>query len=168
MKTKRAFSWALFGGLTVFATLQGCSDDSDGNDKPPVIVKPNGGTKGNGDAGSDGNGDAGSPDTGGKNGTGGTGNNGGKNNNGGTGNTNTGNANTGGTEEPLGGAGAGGAPPEPECALPERGEDGCYNCPVKGEFEQWVNRCVDSDCVPFDNDRVTQLKSDGSLPPLPN
>ncbi len=156
MKTKRSLSWALLGGLTVLAALQGCGDDDNGNEKPPTTVKPTGGSSGTGnEAGSESNG--GSPDGGGSKNTGGTGNTG-----------NTGNTNTGGTEEPVGGTGAGGAPPEPECTLPERGEDGCFNCPVKGEFDQWVNRCVDSDCIPFDNDRVTQIKEDGSLPPLPN
>lgn len=153
MKTKRSWSWALLGGVTVLAALQGCGDDDSGNDRPPTTVKPTGGSGGNGnEAGSDAQG--GSPDTGGQKSTGGTGN---------TGNT----AGTG--TDPVGGnGGASGAPPEPTCDLPELGEDGCYNCPVKGEFEQWVNRCLDSDCVPFDNDRVTQIKEDGTLPPLPN
>jgi hypothetical protein len=156
MKTKRSLSWALLGGVTLLAALQGCGDDDGGNDQPPPTVKPTGGT---GNTGNEGGSDnvGGSPDTGGTQNTGGTGGTGG-----------TGNTGTGGTDEPVGGTGAGGAPPEPECDLPELGEDGCYNCPVKGELEQWVNRCVESDCIPFDNDRVTQIKADGSLPPLPN
>jgi hypothetical protein len=150
MKTKRSWSWALLGGVTVLAALQGCSDDDSGNDKPPPTVKPTGGSGGTGNqAGSDAQG--GSPDGGGKKSTGGTGN---------TGNI----AGTGG--EPAGGSG--GAPPEPACDLPELGEDGCYNCPVKGQFEQWVNRCLETDCVPFDNTRVTQIGDDGKLPALPN
>jgi hypothetical protein len=150
MKTKRSWSWALVGAVTVLAALQGCGDDDSGNDKPPTTVKPTGGSGGTGnEAGSDARG--GAPDGGGKKSTGGTGN---------TGNI----AGTGG--EAVGGSG--GAPPEPACDLPELGEDGCYNCPVKGRFEQWVNRCLDSDCVPFDNTRVTQIEDDGALPALPN
>lgn len=156
MTTKRSWSWALLGGLTVLAALQGCGDDDNGNDKPPTTVNPKGGSSGTGNEGGSDSNNAGSPDTGG------TRNNGGS---GGTGNT----GNTAGTgDEPVAGNGAGGAPPEPACDLPELGEDGCYNCPVKGEFEQWVNRCLDTDCVPFDNERVTQIKEDGTLPPLPN
>lgn len=154
MTTKRSWSWALLGGLTVLAALQGCGDDDNGNDKPPTTVNPKGGSSGTGnEAGSD---NGGSPDTGG------TRNNGGS---GGTGNT----GNTAGTgDEPVAGNGTGGAPPEPACDLPELGEDGCFNCPVKGEQEQWLNRCLDTDCVPFNNERVTQIKEDGTLPPLPN
>ncbi|MDF3069733.1 MAG: hypothetical protein K0R38_5334 [Polyangiaceae bacterium] len=156
MTTKRSWSWALLSSFVVLAALQGCGDDEGGNDKPPTTVKPTGGTSGTGnEAGSDAQG--GSPDGGGTKNTGGTGNTG-----------NTGNTNAGGSDAPVGGNGAGGAPPEPACDLPELGEDGCFNCPVKGEQEQWLNRCLETDCVPFDNARVTQINADGSLPPLPN
>jgi hypothetical protein len=153
MKTKRSFGYALLASVTLLGALQGCGDDDNGgNDKPPV-VNPKGGSGGSGN-------EAGSPEQ-----NGGSGTTGGKNGNGGKGGTgNTGN--TGGDDN-VGGSGEGGAPPTPACDLPELGEDGCYNCPKKGETEQWLNRCVDSDCEPFDNDRVELLNADGSLPPLP-
>ena len=155
MQTKISFRYALVGMLATFAALQGCSDDDNGNDKPPTVVKPTGGSTGQG--GDDTNGG----------GTGNTGNTAGKSSKGG----NTSNGGTGAeggvATTPNGGAGGEGGAPEPTCLLPERGENDCYNCPVKGELVQWLNRCVNSECAPFDNSRVKLIKQDGSLPALP-
>lgn len=150
MKTKHTFSYALLGGLGLLLALQGCGDDEDKNPKPPVI----------GDGGGDNTGNTG---TGAKAGTGGK-NGGGTDNEGGVGN----NGPVGGTDPvgPVGGEG-GGAPYVPECNLPELGEDGCFNCPENGETVQFLNRCLETDCEPFDNDRLPQLEDDGSLPDLP-
>lgn len=149
MKTKRTWSYAVLGGLCLLLALQGCGDDDNENPKPPVI-EPEGGS-------------GGSSPTGGKAGSGGK-TDGGGDNEGGTGN-----------EGPVGGSGAvgavggegGGGQFVPECDLPELGDDGCFNCPDNGVVEQWLNRCLDTDCEPFDNDRLPQLESDGSLPDLP-
>jgi hypothetical protein len=174
MKTTRSISRALCSALALFVVLQGCGDDSNDNPKPPSDVTPSAGTSSKaGSGGTGNNGDEG----GGENSNGGTKNNNGgtKNNNGGKGGTNSngGTDNTpqgGGDTDPLGGAAGGNNIPEPTCDLPELGDDGCFNCPANGEVEQWLNRCVDSDCEPFDNSqaRLPLLKSDGTLPPLPN
>lgn len=152
MKTKHSHVHAVLGCLALFAALQACGDDGDDNEKPPV-VKPTGGT---GNAGGD---DSGGTDQGGTGATGNTGN---------TGNTDTGGTGQGGTStEPVAGSGGAQGGGGPTCPLPERGEDDCYNCPVDGELEQWLNRCVEGECIPFDNDRVTLLNADGSRPDLP-
>ncbi|HYP88760.1 MAG TPA: hypothetical protein VEQ59_11415 [Polyangiaceae bacterium] len=174
MKTTRSISRALCSALALFVVLQGCSDDDNNdNPKPPSDVTPSAGTSSKGGSGGTGNGN----DGGGENSTAGTkSNNGGtKSNNGGKGGTsNNGgpdnNPQGGGDTDPLGGAAGGNNIPEPTCDLPELGDDGCFNCPANGEVEQWLNRCVDSDCEPFDNSpaRLPLLKSDGALPPLPN
>lgn len=153
MKTRNSFNYALFGTLALFTALQGCGDDGDDNEKPPV-VKPAGGSAGTGGT------EAGS-DAGGSGATGGTADTPGL---GGTG------AEAGGPPETAGaGGGGGGAPPGPACD-PFQGTDGCYNCPTNGEQEQWLNRCVTSDCEPFANTkaRLPLLKNDGTLPNLPN
>lgn len=147
MKTKNTFSYALLGGLGLLLALQGCGDDDDKNPTPPVI----------GDAGSGGSNNT--SGTGGKSG-GGTANEGGTDNTGNIGNT-------GGTGATGAVGGEGGSPFVPECNLPELGEDGCFNCPENGQTEQFLNRCLDTDCEPFDNDRLPQLEADGSLPDLP-
>lgn len=153
MNTNRSFGYALVSGIVLLAALQGCGDDDNGNDKPPV-VNPSAGSSGKGStggSGSDDGGDGPTP-TAGKNSTGGTA---GK-----------------GSVDPTAGNDAGGqggdGPVQPTCPLPELGEDGCFNCPKNGDVAQWFNRCVDSDCEPFDNEaRLPLLKADGSLPELP-
>jgi hypothetical protein len=154
MKT-RSFAHALIASLIVLGALQGCSDDGDDNPTPPDIT-PSGGTHTNG-------------------GTSNKAGNGGKTDNAGTknepeGGTAPGSGGT--TTDPVGGGGQGGdgSIPQPECDLPELGEDGCFNCPKNGELEQWLNRCSEGDCVPFENtqERLPLLKDDGTLPPLPN
>lgn len=149
MKIKNTFSYVLLGGLGLLLALQGCGDDGDENAKPPVI----------GDAGSGGSNNT--SGSGGKSGGGKSG--GGTDNEGGTDNT----GNTGGTGATGAVGGEGGSPFVPECNLPELGEDGCFNCPENGQTEQFLNRCLDTDCEPFDNDRLPQLEADGSLPDLP-
>jgi len=153
MKTKRGFSFALVGMMTVFAALQGCDDDGDENVRPPT-VKPTGGSTGQG----------GDTDTGG---AGNTTSTAGKSSKGGSTTTGGTGAEGGAPLNPVGGAGGEGGAPEPECLLPALGEDGCFNCPKNGEVEQWLNRCVDSECEPFDNSRLPLLKADGTLPKLP-
>jgi hypothetical protein len=161
----RSSSFLVSASLTALGLLvlaPGCSDDSNSNPKPDPTIPI---------------------DTGGK-----SGNSGGSGNKAGSSSTGDGGAPTpenGGTSSVDGGAppvenqagdGQGGAPvvvPPPACDLPERGEDGCYNCPKDRETVQWLNRCVPSSKgVPFDNEkRVPLLKSvavDPSLPPLPN
>lgn len=155
MKTKRSFSYALISSVLVLSALQGCNDDGDANPTPPDVT-PTAGKKATGGAGDSSNGGSGN-----KAGTKAT-------PDGGTGATDGG---APPTEVPVGGqAGQGGeGPVEPTCD-PLTGADGCFNCPKNGEVEQWLNRCVDSDCVPFQNTaaRLPRLKADGTLPPLPN
>ena len=151
MTSKRTFSYALLGGLSLFLALQGCSDDGDENPTPPDITAESG-SGGSSTSGSGGK--AG----GGKN-TGGS-----DAEDGGT--SNTGNVGGGGDPVPVGGEGGGG-PVQPACDLPELGSEGCFNCPLNGETEQWLNRCLETDCEPFDNSRLPQLEDDGALPDLP-
>ena len=156
MKTKRSFSYALISSLVVLAVLQGCNDDGDSNANPTPPDVVTAGKKADG-------------------GSGGSANNGGSGNKAGTKATpeGGGGAAEGGAPPvvtPVGGqAGQGGEAPEPSCD-PLTGADGCFNCPKNGEVEQWLNRCVESDCVPFANTkaRLPLLKADGSLPALPN
>ncbi len=148
MKTKNLFPM-LLGSLFLVAVA--CGDDEDGgdNNKPPVVNT--GGTKGG---------------SGNKPGVGGEKTDGGGDNNGGAGN----NSSDGG-EPPVGNeGGSGGEPPiEVPCDLPERGENGCFNCPENRNLEQFLNRCTDGECIPFDNaERLPLLKADGSVPKLPN
>lgn len=164
MNTQSSIFRALAGTLALFVVLQACGDDSDDNEKPPVDVTPTAGTKTGGTGGKSGGNEAG-------NGDGGVGNTG-NTANGGTGNTGTGNTgNTGdGGEDQVGGQGGGNGIPPITCDLPERGDNGCYNCPKDGEQAQWLNRCVDGDCVEFDDDKLVKLGGDRSaeLPALPN
>ena len=146
---------ALFGAALVLAAAQGCGgDNSNDNPKPPDV------------------GTSGSNPTGGKPGTAGSDNKGGKAGNGNNPEGGTAPVTNGGTgNNPEGGNGneAGGDnPPIPACTLPELGKDKCFNCPKDGQIAQWLNRCSDSDCVPFKNARLPQLKADGSRPALPN
>jgi len=160
MNTKRSHGYLLFAGLVLFSALQACGDDDGENAKPPVVTPTAGSSgKSNNTAGSQNNtGGDGSTDVGGTTGTGGK--SGGKAGNGSTAGK--------GSVDPVGGDGQGGnGPDQPACTLPEKGKDGCFNCPENGVIEQWLNRCVDSDCEPFDNKRLPLLKADGSLPPLP-
>jgi hypothetical protein len=153
MNTKRSFGYLFLAATVLLTGVQGCGDDDSGNDKPPV-VNPTAGSSGKGS-------------TGGKGGSGGTG-----------GDDTTPEGGTGATAgkkavEPTAGTDTGGqggeGPVQPTCTLPELGEDGCFNCPKNGDVEQWLNRCVDSDCEPFDNaTRLPLLKADGTLPALPN
>ena len=141
---------AVFVGLVLIATA--CSDDDDANPKPPVI-NPGGS---NSNAGTPGKG--GTPNVGGS-----TGNNGGAPNP----DAGTGPGPTDGGEPPITVGGQGGTGPVPTCDLPETGEDGCFNCPT--EPEQYLNRCVDGDCIEFPNaTRLPLLEADGSLPDIPN
>jgi hypothetical protein len=150
MKTPRSMSYALISGLLAFAALQGCSDDEDGNPKPPVVIPSEGGQDNEGGTGNTGNRAGTQSNPGGAPSEGGT------------------------TSQPTAGqpseGGGAGAPPEPTCDLPPLGEDGCFNCPENGEVEQWLNRCVDSECEPFDNSqaRLPLINANGSLPALPN
>lgn len=154
MKTKRSFSYVLISSLLVVSVLQGCSDDDAANPTPPDVTtagkKATGGSGGSSSNGGSGNkaGTKATPD-------------------GGTGTTDGGAP----PEPPVGGqAGQGGEGPVDPVCDPLLGADGCFNCPADGEVEQWLSRCVDSDCVPFENTaaRLPRLKADGTLPPLPN
>lgn len=137
----------LAASVTALAFAAGCSDDDNPSPGSNVI----GGTKGN--AGS-GNKAGSSGKAGSSNDTGGDAPS--------TAGTGTGNE---GSSAPVAGGGeGGGGNPIPECELPETGEDGCFNCP-KSDL-QYLNRCSDGDCVPFDNSRLTKLNPDGSLPDL--
>jgi hypothetical protein len=150
MKTNHKLRWALLvAGMSTLTLAPGCSDE---NDNPSPGSNVIGGTKGNAGSGSkagSGN-EAGSSNNVGGEGPGAAGN---------------GTGNEGGTGPVVGAGGeAGGENPIPECNLPETGEDGCFNCP-KTDL-QYLNRCSDGDCVPFDNSRLTKLNPDGSLPDL--
>jgi len=153
---RNSLGMAIVSAVLLLGAAQGCSDDDD-NPAPPDVET------------------GGSNTTGGKNGQAGSNSNagkGGKNGNGGSGNTDEGgNAPThnGGSGNDAGSGNEAGAdnPPIPACTLPELGADGCFNCPEDGEVEQWLNRCVDSECAPFDNDRLPLLNPDGTLPLLP-
>lgn len=153
---RHSLGTAVFSAVLLLATAQGCGDDDD-NPKPPDV------------------------ETGGSNTTGGKSSTAGSSNKGGKAGENTGNTDQGGNgpvtdggsgntdQGGSGNEGGGDNPPIPACTLPELGEDGCFNCPKDGEVEQWLNRCAEGDCVPFDNQaRLPKLKSDGSLPDLPN
>jgi hypothetical protein len=151
---------ALAAAIFVFAALQGCNDDND-NAKPPDVTSGGSNTT------------AGKSNQGGKAGKGGDTSTAGSSNQGGTtGNEGGTTGNEGGSSSTVGGGdegGAGGAAPGPACTLPELGEDGCFNCPHNGNVEQWLNRCSDGDCEPFDNKaRLPKLKADGTVPPLDN
>ena len=152
MKTKRSIGLTLFGCLALLSALQACGDDKNDNEKPPKVT-PSAGTSTGASSGN-----AGQP----SDGDGGTGNG----SDGGNGN---GNGNEAGVANESAAGQGGTGPIEPECTLPERGEDDCFNCPKNGEVEQWLNRCVESECVPFDNAaRLPLLEADGTLPDLPN
>jgi len=155
---------ALVAAIFAFAALQGCSDDND-NATPPDVnsggsntTAGKSGNQGGSSAGK--GGDTNKAGNGNKAGTAGTGTEGGTS------------PTEGGTGPGVGGGedgGAGGDAPVPACTLPELGADGCFNCPKKGEVEQWLNRCSDGDCVKFDNAaRLPKLKADGTVPALDN
>ena len=46
------------------------------------------------------------------------------------------------------------------------GPSGCFTCTPTDE-SQILSHCTDSTCVPFDNNRLTLVGSDGGLRPLP-
>jgi hypothetical protein len=156
---RNSLGMAIFSAVLLLGALQGCGDDDD-NPAPPDVETGGSNTTAGGKSSQ-----AGSSSNAGKGGKGGSGN---------TGNTDEGgNAPThnggSGNDAGSGNEGGGDNPPIPACTLPELGADGCFNCPKDGEPEQWLNRCVDSDCVPFDNAaRLPLLKPDGSVPALPN
>lgn len=146
---------ALLGATLVLVATQGCGDNGDDNVKPPDVnggTKNTGGSKSNGGSAGNTTGNTGGADEGGApSTTGGTGGKGGNASDAGSGNEG------GGDNSPI-----------PECDKPETGADGCFNCPKDKDVEQWLNRCVDSDCVPFNNEaRLPKLQADGTVPPLP-
>ena len=47
-----------------------------------------------------------------------------------------------------------------------QGDKGCYSCEPK-EPEQFLNRCTDSQCEAFDNEKRLPLYNHGDLPKLP-
>ena len=49
---------------------------------------------------------------------------------------------------------------------PCQGPGGCFLC-LPSDERQILAGCTDSTCVPFDNSRLTNLNSDGTLTPLP-
>jgi hypothetical protein len=164
MKTHNStIKLACLFALGALALVQGCNDDGDANDKPDTTIPI---------------------DTGGKN------TSGSKNTDGGSGKTNASDGGTAGSRNPSdagasseGGTGAtsteGGAGNEggtgviepPACALPELGENGCFNCPTDNVTAEWLNRCVAG--LNYDNafdnaTRVPLLPANGKLPPFPN
>lgn len=152
--TRSALWRTLLAASLLFLVVEGCKDRND-NPAPPDITAGGSNTTG-----------ATSPTAGD------TGDNGGSS----TGNTgNTGNTGDGGNSPgDIGGAGnageggSGAEPSQPVCDKPELGADGCFNCPENKKTVQWLNRCSDSDCEPFDNKaRLPLLNEDGSLPDLP-
>jgi hypothetical protein len=158
---------ASFGAALLLILAQGCSDSGNDNVKPPDVNggssstggKGSGGSKTSGGTAGKSGGNSGGDDQGGapspSGGTGGTETTGGK---GGTTTSDAGSGNEAGSDNP----------PIPACDKPEKGADGCFNCPKDKELDQWLNRCTDGDCVPFDNKaRLPKLKADGSVPPLP-
>jgi len=48
------------------------------------------------------------------------------------------------------------------CQIP----GGCFRCTPSTNSE-FLTACTDSTCIPFDNGRLTNLNSDGTLKPLP-
>jgi hypothetical protein len=46
------------------------------------------------------------------------------------------------------------------------GDAGCYACAPKTN-DQFLNACTGAECQPFDKKRLTHLRPDGGLPPLP-
>jgi hypothetical protein len=48
------------------------------------------------------------------------------------------------------------------CQIP----GGCFRCTPTSDPEL-LSACTDSTCIPFDNARLTNLNSDGTLKPLP-
>jgi hypothetical protein len=150
---RHSLGQAALSAVLVLAAAQGCGDDSSDNPTPPDVTT------------------GGSNTTAGNTSRAGTTGKGGSNTAGKAGTTDGGFGNEGGSSASVGGGNEGGSgePPLPACELPELGANGCFNCPEDGEVEQWLNRCVDGDCEPFDNKtRVPLLNADGSLPDLPN
>jgi hypothetical protein len=152
MKNPQKSRWLLLGAsLLALGIASGCGDD-DQNPTPGDNVI--GGTKGNAGSGNKaGNtGKAGASDPG----------------EAGSGNGSQGGSDSGPIGQAgdgnVGGAGGEQGNPIPECNLPETGADGCFNCPKTDE--QYLNRCTPGTCVSFDNDRLTKLNADGSLPDL--
>jgi len=68
----------------------------------------------------------------------------------------------GGADDDAGAAGTGGKAGSGS----SEGPNGCYEGEPK-ESIQYLNRCTDSECEPFDNDERLPLLVDGKLPSLP-
>lgn len=153
---------AIVGAALVLVVAQGCGDSGNDNVAPPDVnggndstggTKGNAGSKNNGGSAGNSTGNVGGDDGGAPSSTGGTGGKGGTTSN------DAGTGNEGGADNP----------PIPVCDKPETGANGCFNCPKDKEVEQWLNRCVEGDCVPFNNKaRLPKLNADGSVPKLPN
>ena len=54
----------------------------------------------------------------------------------------------------------------PDAAASCTDPSGCFACTPSNESEM-ISHCTDSTCVPFDNNRLTLMGSDGGLRPLP-
>jgi hypothetical protein len=142
MKTSQTQSLrtVLVSAALTLVALQGCGDDGNDNATPPDVSS---GARNSAAGGDSARSNAQGGEDKGQGGQGGDGN--------------TGNQGGGGRQLP-----------QPECDLPELGENGCFNCPENGETEQWLNRCAEGDCEPFDNAaRLPLLNNDGSVPDLP-
>lgn len=151
---KRKLGKTLIIALAVAGIAQACGKDTDPVDAPTVTGgrggdSSTGGRDRGGAAGTSGTDNPGGETSGG---TGGTENTGGSNNTGGSGNR--GGTNTGGT-----GTGADGGSGNEGGA----GPDGCVRNPTAPE--DFLIRCTDSRCSPFDNSaRIPGF--DGNLPEL--
>ncbi|HET9958168.1 MAG TPA: hypothetical protein VFQ61_26915 [Polyangiaceae bacterium] len=173
-KSYRALSG--LGLIAVLGAAQACGDDDD-NATPSI---PRGGSSSRGGATSSGGADAaGESSTDGN--SGGRTSGGRSSSNGGSSpQTSAGESNAGGNSE--GGAstagghanveggsgpvGAGGEGAGPSACTNPTGPGGCYACDPDGSDDlQFLNRCSDSDCSPFDNSQRIPGFS-GTLPPL--
>jgi len=54
----------------------------------------------------------------------------------------------------------------PDAAVSCQGSTGCFQC-SPGTDPEFLSACTDSTCIPFDNGRLTNLNSDGTLKPIP-
>lgn len=148
--------YALFAFASAFA-IAACGDDENGDDTPTIPgtggSRPTGGNDAGGEAAA---GAGNEPGTGGTSG-GSTGGNTGGSSQAGSGAGGEAGDNAGGSSD--GGTGAGG---ETDCT--PQGEYDCYPCEPKSD-EQYLNRCSDAECSPFDNaERIPGFT--GTLPDL--
>jgi hypothetical protein len=165
MKTYRLNTRAVLGAYVALAVVAGslaaaCGDDADGDD--PNVIPSTGGKSGSGGGNAAGESSAGAgnePGTGGSggsdSGTGGAASE--------TGGADGGGGEAGGGTEPgVGGSGGEGGGGEANCE--PQGEYNCYPCAPETD-EQYLNRCSDAECSPFDNaDRIPGFT--GTLPDL--